>query len=243
MAFTTLLLDAAEAHQLGFQDAGSLAADGIFELHDEVQFWLVLVLAGVTWMCASIIASNSPISAKQVSHGTALEVVWTVTPALLLLTIAYPSFALLYLLDEVVTPVLTVKVLGSQWFWSYELADLVSAEGDVVSFDSYLVAEPMLAPGQLRLLAVDAPLVLPVWTHVRLLVTANDVIHDFAVPALGLKLDACPGRLNQTSVLIEREGVYYGQCSELCGVWHGFMPIQVVAVSMEAFLGWVTASL
>jgi len=111
-----LLLDAAEAHQLGFQDAGSLAADGIFELHDEVQYWLVLVLTGVTWMCASIIASNSPIAAKQVSHGTALEVVWTVTPALLLLTIAYPSFALLYLLDEVVTPVLTVKVLGQQWF-------------------------------------------------------------------------------------------------------------------------------
>lgn len=133
---------------------------------------------------------------------------------MVLLAIALPSFRLLYLLDEVVLPGLTIKAVGHQWYWSYEYSDYITSEGDVVEYDSYLVPESDLELGELRLLQVDSPLVLPVDTSVRVIVTATDVIHDFAVPSLGLKLDAVPGRLNQASLIGQRTGTFYGQCSE-----------------------------
>ncbi|KAH0446138.1 hypothetical protein IEQ34_025025 [Dendrobium chrysotoxum] len=158
------------------------------------------------------------------------------TSALVLIAIAFPSFKLLYLMDEVLSPSMTVKVAGHQWYWSYEDSDFLN---ESIEFDSYMVPETDLEDGQLRLLDVDNRVVVPIDTHIRFLFTGADVIHDFAVPSLGLKIDAVPGRLNQTSVLIEREGVFYGQCSEICGVYHGFMPIAVEAVTPEKDLAWI----
>lgn len=149
---------------------------------------------------------------------TILELVWTITPALILIAIAFPSFKLLYTLDEVIDPALTVKVTGHQWYWSYEFSDMLSESGSSIEFDSYTVPEADLEDGQLRLLDVTDRLIVPVNTHIRFIVTSTDVIHDWAVPSLGIKVDATPGRLNQTSALIEREGVFYGQCSEICGL-------------------------
>lgn len=152
---------------------------------------------------------------------TLIELIWTITPAFVLIAIAFPSFKLLYLMDEVIDPAMTIKALGHQWYWSYEYSDFVNEDGESIEFDSYLVPTDDLEEGQLRLLEVDNRVVVPVGTHIRFIVTGADVIHSFAVPSLGLKIDAIPGRLNQTSVLVEREGVYYGQCSEICGVHHG----------------------
>jgi len=130
-----------------------------------------------------------------------------------------------------------------QWYWSYEYSDFINADGDSLEFDSYMVPESDLELGQLRLLDVDNRVLVPVDTHIRFIVTGQDVIHDFAVPALGVKIDAVPGRLNQTSVIIQREGVYYGQCSEICGVYHGFMPVVIEAVSLEKYLTWLDSQL
>ena len=173
---------------------------------------------------------------------TLLELVWTITPAFVLIAIAFPSFKLLYMMDEVIAPSLTVKVVGHQWYWSYEMSDFITESGDSIEFDSYMVPESDLELGQFRLLDVDNPLVVPADCHVRLIVTGADVLHSYAVPSLGLKLDAIPGRLNQVSFLAEREGIYYGQCSEICGVWHGFMPITIDAVSTPDFLVWVDSN-
>lgn len=139
-------------------------------------------------------------------------------------------------MDEVLSPTLTIKVVGHQWYWSYEYSDFITESGDTIDFDSYMIPESDLELGQFRLLDVDNKLVVPVDCHIRLIVTGSDVIHSFAVPSLGIKLDCVPGRLNQVSFLLEREGIFYGQCSELCGVWHGFMPIAVEGVSSNDFL-------
>lgn len=175
-----------------------------------------------------------------VVHGTILEIVWTIAPAFILVAIAVPSFALLYAIDEVIEPTLTIKVVGHQWYWSYEYSDY--EKGDLM-FDSYMVNEENLSEGRLRLLEVDRKLWLPTYTHIRVLVTSADVIHSWAVPSLGVKMDALPGRLNQISMFIKREGLFFGQCSELCGVNHGFMPIAVKAVPIELFNFWVNFNL
>lgn len=141
---------------------------------------------------------------------TLIETVWTILPALVLIAIAFPSFRLLYLLDEVISPTITIKVSGHQWYWSYEYSDYVTDSGDAIEFDSYMIPESDLELGQFRLLDVDNKMVVPTDTHIRLIVTATDVLHSFGVPSLGLKLDACPGRLNQASVLIDRQGTFYG---------------------------------
>ena len=217
--------DAPEPWQLGFQDGASPSYEGIVELHDQIMFYLVIILLGVSWVLSSVIlnfnSNSNKIVHKYHNHGTLIELIWTITPALVLIAIAFPSFKLLYLMDEVIDPAMTIKALGHQWYWSYEYSDFVNEDGESIEFDSYLVPTDELEEGQLRLLEVDNRVVVPVGTHIRFIVTGADVIHSFAVPALGLKINAIPGRLNQTSVLVEREGVYYGQCSEICGVHHG----------------------
>jgi len=157
--------------------------------------------------------------------------------------IAIPSFALLYAADELVDPAMTIKVVGHQWYWSYEYSDYETEEGESLNFDSYLVAEDDLATGSLRLLEVDNRVVVPTNTHIRVIVTAADVLHCWAVPSFGFKIDACPGRLNQSSIYVQREGVYYGQCSEICGVNHGFMPIVVEAVALNDYVSWISNKL
>lgn len=142
---------------------------------------------------------------------------------------------------EVISPSMTIKVVGHQWYWSYEYSDLLTEDGEAVEFDSYMVPDSDLEDGALRLLEVDNRVVIPVDTHVRFVVTGGDVIHDFAVPSLGLKIDATPGRLNQTSVLAQRTGLFAGQCSELCGVYHAFMPISIEVVELDDYLVWLDA--
>jgi len=235
--------DAPEPWKIGFQDGASPTFEGITELHDSIFFYLVIIGFGVTWFLASVVinynSNSSPLSHKYYNHGTLIELVWTVTPAFILIAIAFPSFKLLYLMDEVISPAMTVKVVGHQWYWSYEYSDFVNEEGDAIEFDSYIIPDSDLEDGQLRLLEVDNRVVIPVDTHVRFVVTGADVIHDWAVPALGIKIDATPGRLNQVSVIAQREGVFYGQCSELCGTYHAFMPIAVEAVSLDKYLVWL----
>lgn len=186
------------------------------------------------------------ISHKFLTHGTTLEIIWTITPAIILVLIAGPSFKLIYLMDEVIDPAVTLKVIGHQWYWSYEYSDYADQNGTSIEFDSYMVPTDALEQGQFRLLEVDQKVQVPVNTHVRVIITGADVIHSWCVPSLGVKLDAIPGRLNQTGFLASREGIYYGQCSEICGANHSFMPIVVEAVSLDSYCmfvdGWLQNS-
>lgn len=244
--FKIIFNDAPQPWQIGFQDSAAPGFTGIVELHNTIFFYLVVISVGVFWVLGSIIyyynSNKSPIVHKYLNHGTLIELIWTITPALVLIAIAFPSFRLLYLLDEVISPTITIKVVGHQWYWSYEYSDYVNESGESIEFDSYMIPESDLELGQFRLLDVDNKVIVPVDTHIRLIVTGADVIHSWAVPSLGIKIDAVPGRLNQTSILAERTGVFYGQCSEICGVWHGFMPIAVEAVSVQDYLAWINSN-
>nr|YP_009175054.1 cytochrome c oxidase subunit 2 [Tricholoma matsutake]AGC15252.1 cytochrome c oxidase subunit 2 [Tricholoma matsutake]QIC20160.1 cytochrome c oxidase subunit 2 [Tricholoma matsutake]UIX25258.1 cytochrome c oxidase subunit 2 [Tricholoma matsutake]UIX25288.1 cytochrome c oxidase subunit 2 [Tricholoma matsutake]UIX25316.1 cytochrome c oxidase subunit 2 [Tricholoma matsutake] len=244
--FNPIFNDVAQPWQLGFQDSGAPGFTGLVTLHNTVGFYLVVICFAVFWFIFSIMynynSNNNPIAHKYLTHGTVLELIWTISPALILIAIAFPSFRLLYLMDEVISPTLTIKVVGHQWYWSYEYSDFITDSGESIEFDSYMIPDSDLELGQFRLLDVDNKLIIPVDCHIRLIVTGSDVIHSYAVPSLGLKLDCVPGRLNQVSFLAERAGTFYGQCSEICGVWHGFMPIVVEAVSSTDFLVWIDSA-
>lgn len=227
---------------LSLQDSASPIFEGITELHGTLIFYLILIALSVFWVLFSIIISftNNKFSLKYLTHGTILELIWTITPAFILIAIAFPSFRLLYLLDEVLIPALTIKIIGNQWYWTVEYSDYSTLNNNPINFDVYIIPENDLVNGDLRLLSVDNNIVLPVGTHVRFIVTGSDVIHNFACPSLGLKVDAIPGRLNQASTLLQRTGWFYGQCSELCGVYHSFIPICIQSVNLEEFLLWLT---
>jgi cytochrome c oxidase subunit 2 len=239
-------MDSPEPWQIGFQDPATPIAQGIQDLHNDIFFFMVFILTFVVWMLGRTLwhfqESKNPIPTK-IIHGTTIEVAWTVTPSLILMIIAIPSFALLYSMDEVVDPAVTVKAIGHQWYWSYEYSDYTTSDNQSILFDSYMIPEDDLEIGQLRLLEVDHRVVLPIHTHVRMIITAADVLHSWAVPSLGVKCDAVPGRLNQTSLFLNREGVFYGQCSEICGTNHGFMPIVVEGVSLEDYISWISNKL
>lgn len=227
---------------LYFQDSATPQMEGLIELHDNIMFYLVIILFGVAWIMLSIIrnfSNKNSISHKYLNHGTVIELVWTITPALILILIAFPSFKLLYLMDEVSDPSMSVLAEGHQWYWSYQYPDFLNKEDDFIDYDSYLVPESDLENGSLRLLEVDNRVILPEQTHVRFIVTAADVIHSYACPSLGIKCDAYPGRLNQASVYINRPGVFFGQCSEICGILHSSMPIAIESVSIEKFVSWL----
>lgn len=246
LIFNTIFNDAPQPWQIGFQDSAAPGFTGIVELHNTIFFYLVVISVGVFWVLGSIIYyynfKKSPIVHKYLNHGTLIELIWTITPAFILIAIAFPSFRLLYLLDEVISPTITIKVVGHQWYWSYEYSDYINESGEAIEFDSYMIPESDLELGQFRLLDVDNKVIVPTDTHIRLIVTGSDVIHSFAVPSLGVKIDCVPGRLNQTSILAERTGTFYGQCSEICGVYHGFMPIAIEAVSVQDYLAWIDAA-
>nr|QCS26203.1 cytochrome c oxidase subunit 2 [Acanthothecis fontana] len=228
---------------LYFQDSATPQMEGLAELHDNLMFYLVIILFAVGWILFSIVrtftSTLKPVSHKYVQHGTLIELIWTLTPALILMLIAFPSFKLLYLMDEITDPSMSVLAEGHQWYWTVQYPDFLNSDEDFIEFDSYLVPESDLGEGALRMLEVDNRIILPELTHVRFIVTAADVIHSFACPALGIKCDAYPGRLNQVSVLVNREGTFYGQCSEICGVLHSSMPIVIESVSIEKFLAWL----
>lgn len=192
----------------------------------------LFVMALLVYVCVRFSAKRNPVPSKT-SHNTLIEIVWTLAPALILVAMAFPSVRLLIDQDTIPEGDLTIKATGNQWSWSYEYPD----HGDL-AFDSYMVPEEDLQPGQPRLLATDEPVVVPVDKTVRVIVTAADVIHSWAIPAFGIKMDAVPGRINETWFKADREGTYYGQCSELCGVDHAFMPIEIKVVSESAFNAW-----
>ena len=226
-----------------FQNSATPQMEGLVELHDNILFYLVIILFAVGWMLTSILKKHSnlqlSIPSKHVNHGTLVELIWTITPALILILIAFPSFKLLYLMDEISDPAMAILAEGHQWYWSYQYPDFLNSELDFIEFDSYLIPESDLEQGRLRMLEVDNRVIVPELTHVRFIITAADVIHSFACPSLGIKCDAYPGRLNQVSVFINREGTFYGQCSEICGVLHSSMPIVIESVSVEKFLSWL----
>jgi len=235
--------DAASPWQLGFQDPATPVMEGIINFHNDLMFFIVILAIFVTYIlgrCLYFFEEKKNKISSNVVHGTTLEIIWTITPAIILMIIAVPSFSLLYSVDEIIDPAITLKVIGHQWYWSYEYSDYVTQHGDSIEFDSYMIPESDLQQGQLRLLEVDNRVVLPINTHIRVVVTSTDVLHCWAIPSFATKLDACPGRLNQTSLYIKREGTYYGQCSEICGINHGFMPIVVNAVSLNDYIDWIS---
>lgn len=175
----------------------------------------------------------NPVPSKT-SHNTIIEVIWTAVPVIILLFIAFPSIKLLYFMDSSIQGEMTVKVTGNQWYWTYAYPD-----HDNIEFESRMIQEKDLKPGQIRLLDVDNRLIVPVDTKIKFIITATDVLHSWAMPAFGIKRDAVPGRLNETWAQIEKEGVYYGQCSEICGKDHGFMPISVQVVPKDQFNAWI----
>ena len=197
-------------------------------------FIIVIIAVLVLWLIISAVTNKYYY--KYLVHGTIIEIVWTIIPAIILLFIAFPSLQLLYSLDEITDPSLTIKAIGHQWYWSYEYSDI---EEGSIEFDSYMIPSSDLEVGDLRLLEADNRIVVPLNTEVRIVITGADVIHCFTVPSLGVKADAVPGKLNQVGFLVKRPGVYYGQCSEICGSDHSFMPIVVQAVSQEKFVNWV----
>jgi cytochrome c oxidase subunit 2 len=226
--------------QIGFQEAATPVMERTLAFNDLV-FVVVtgiglLVFALIAYVLTRFNARRNP-TPTRTTHNTLLEFVWTVVPIFVVVAIAVPSVRLLYLQDVIPEVDMTIKAIGHQWYWSYEYPD----HGGF-GFDATMKQEADLAPGEPRLLATDTTVVLPVDTTVRILLTSDDVLHAWTVPAFGVKKDAVPGRTVEMWVRVEREGTYYGQCSELCGVYHGFMPIQVEVVSKERFAAWVAAA-
>lgn len=237
--------DAAEPWQCGVQDPATPVMEGMMYFSNYLVFFMIFIGTTVFWLLYQIIVKfNQKANPKPIkfNHSSILEIIWTIIPAVILVFIAIPSFALLYSIDELIDPEVTLKVVGHQWYWSYEFSDekLVGSKG--LNFDSYMVnTSDINYKKPLRLLEVDNKVYLPTNTHIRLLITSADVLHSWCVPSFGIKLDACPGRLSQTSLFIKRPGVFYGQCSEICGVNHGFMPICVEAVKPASFAKWIFA--
>jgi cytochrome c oxidase subunit 2 len=228
--------DASESWQLGLQDPATPIMESMLFFHNYLMMFLLAIGVFVSWMIIVVFRlfdEKTSLKAQKFSHDSLLETFWTIVPAIILLFISIPSFALLYSLDELINPLLTLKIIGHQWYWSYEYSDYFLGNVELpqdenleerLNFDSYMIATSDLTRGALRLLEVDNRSVLPISTHIRLIGTAADVLHSWSIPSFGIKIDACPGRLSQGSLFIKREGVYYGQCSEICGVNHGFMP-------------------
>nr|ADO24542.1 cytochrome oxidase subunit II [Gymnothorax hepaticus] len=217
--------------QLGFQDAASPVMEELLHFHDHALMIVFLISTLVLYIIVAMVTTT--LTDAYILDSQEIEIVWTVLPAIILILIALPSLRILYLMDEINDPHLTIKAIGHQWYWSYEYTDY-----EDLGFDSYMIPTQDLAPGQFRLLETDHRMVVPMESPVRVLVTAEDVLHSWAVPALGVKMDAVPGRLNQTAFIAARPGVYYGQCSEICGANHSFMPIVVEAVPLPHFEAW-----
>nr|AIG23360.1 cytochrome c oxidase subunit II [Parantechinus apicalis] len=217
--------------QLGFQDATSPIMEELMYFHDHTLMIVFLISSLVLYvlmlMLTTKLTHTSTMDAQEV------ETIWTIMPAVILVLIALPSLRILYMMDEIFNPYITVKAMGHQWYWSYEYTDY-----EDLSFDSYMVPTQDLNPGQLRLLEVDNRMVLPMELPIRMLISSEDVLHAWAVPSLGLKADAIPGRLNQATLTSTRPGVYFGQCSEICGSNHSFMPIVLEMSTLKYFEKW-----
>jgi cytochrome c oxidase subunit II len=224
--------------QLGFQNAASETMRNIVDFHDKLLLPIIIaisvfVLFLMIYACVRFRASRNP-NPSTTTHNVAIEVLWTLIPCLILIIIAVPSFKILYSQDTIPKADVTIKAVGYQWYWGYEYPD------ENIIFDSYMIETKDLKVGQPRLLAVDNEVIVPVNKVVKVLITANDVLHAWALPSFGVKRDAVPGRINETWFKADKEGTYYGQCSELCGIKHAFMPITVKVVSNEEYKEWLS---
>ena len=224
--------------QLGFQNPASDGMRDIVNFHNNLLLPIIIaisvfVLFLMLYACVRFRASANPNPSKR-THNVTVEILWTLIPCLILIVMAVPSFKILYKQDTIPKADLTIKAVGYQWYWGYEYPD------ENIIFDSYMIEEKDLKADQPRLLSVDNEVVVPVNKVVKVLITANDVLHAWALPAFGVKRDAVPGRINETWFKAEKEGTYYGQCSELCGIKHAFMPITVKVVSEEDYQEWLS---
>nr|ABY55947.1 cytochrome oxidase subunit II [Pterostichus caudicalis] len=218
---------------LSLQDSTSPLMEQLMFFHDHTLMILMMITMMVSYLMMSLFF-NKYIN-RLLLEGQMIEVIWTILPAITLVFIALPSLKLLYLLDEVSNPSITLKSIGHQWYWSYEYSDFKKIE-----FDSYMIPTNELKNNMFRLLDVDNRIILPFNTQIRVLVTAMDVIHSWTIPALGVKIDATPGRLNQTNFFMNRSGLFYGQCSEICGANHSFMPIVIESIPTNTFVKWIS---
>nr|YP_009504360.1 cytochrome c oxidase subunit II [Graphomya rufitibia]AWX64107.1 cytochrome c oxidase subunit II [Graphomya rufitibia] len=218
---------------LGLQDSASPLMEQLIFFHDHSLMILVMITTLVGYLMITLFF-NKYIN-RYLLHGQTIEIIWTILPAIILLFIALPSLRLLYLLDEINEPSVTVKAIGHQWYWSYEYSDFNNIE-----FDSYMIPTNELSMNGFRLLDVDNRITLPMNLQIRILVTAADVIHSWTIPSLGVKVDGTPGRLNQTNFLINRPGLFFGQCSEICGANHSFMPIVIESIPVNYFIKWIS---
>nr|WNO18593.1 cytochrome c oxidase subunit II [Paralepetopsis sp.] len=217
---------------ISFSDASSPVMEQLIFFHDHAMVTLLLIGCLVNYWMVFLVCSRS--FNRFDLDSQLVETTWTVLPSIILMLLALPSLRLLYILDELGSCFLTIKCIGHQWYWSYEYSDFLHVE-----FDSYMKASSDLSLGEYRLLEVDNRVVVPVGHGVRVLVSSEDVLHSWTVPTLGVKVDAVPGRLNQLSFYVTRPGVFYGQCSEICGANHSFMPICIEAVTLEAYVSWL----
>nr|ALO77388.1 cytochrome c oxidase subunit 2 [Agrilus sp. AGR01] len=214
-------------------DSSSPLMEQLIFFHDHTLSILLMITVLVSYLMMELLF-NKQIN-RFLLEGQTVEIIWTILPAMTLIFIAMPSLQLLYLIDEVKNPLISIKTVGHQWYWSYEYSDFKNLE-----FDSYMVPTQEMNNHHFRLLDVDNRTIVPFNAQIRLLVTAADVIHSWTIPSLGMKIDATPGRLNQISFLINRSGLFFGQCSEICGANHSFMPIVVESVSPQAFIKWIS---
>jgi len=221
--------------QLIFQDAATPIILQIISFHDYALVILTLVITIVAY--AIILLITNKYTSRVTRDAQQIETVWTILPAITLIFLAIPSLRLLYLTDEINSPSVTIKAIGHQWYWRYEYSDFPN-----IQFDSYIVPTSELNRGEYRLLEVDNRIVVPIQLEIRLLVTAADVIHSWTIPSLGVKVDAVPGRLNQLGFTVNRPGVFYGQCSEICGANHSFIPIAIEVVDTKSFINWTNTA-
>nr|ADA77359.1 cytochrome oxidase subunit II [Phorticella sp. K1 AY-2009] len=221
---------------LGLQDSASPLMEQLIFFHDHALLILVMITVLVGYLMFMLFFNNY--INRFLLHGQLIEMIWTILPAIILLFIAFPSLRLLYLLDEINEPSVTLKSIGHQWYWSYEYSDFHDIE-----FDSYMIPTNELATDGFRLLDVDNRVVLPMNSQIRILVTAADVIHSWTVPAFGVKVDGTPGRLNQTNFFMNRPGLFYGQCSEIRGANHSIMPLVIESVPVNYFTNWISKNI
>nr|ASU53243.1 cytochrome oxidase subunit II [Periphyllus sp. ZMIOZ 26352] len=216
--------------KLSFQNSNSPLMEQLIFFHDHTIFIILMIMFMITYMMMFII-KNKFINIK-ISENQLIEFIWTTIPPIILIFIALPSLHLLYLMDEIKSPIMTIKIFGHQWFWSYEYSDFFNIE-----FDSYMTNT--MEKQSFRLIEVDNKTILPYKFNIRLLISSDDVIHSWTIPSLAIKIDAIPGRMNQINLFMNRPGIYFGQCSEICGINHSFMPIQIESINLNKFIYWI----
>nr|YP_010500035.1 cytochrome c oxidase subunit II [Cryptocephalus dimidiatipennis]UWV18199.1 cytochrome c oxidase subunit II [Cryptocephalus dimidiatipennis] len=218
------------------QDSASPLMEQLSFFHDHALMILIIITMTVSQLLINLFFNK--FIHRYLLEGQLIEIIWTVLPAIILVFIAIPSLRLIYMMDEISNPLVTIKIIGHQWYWSYEYSDFKNIE-----FDSYMIPNEESKMFNFRLLDVDNRLVIPLNTQVRLLISSADVIHSWTIPSMGVKIDATPGRLNQASIMVNRPGLFYGQCSEICGTNHSFMPIVIESTTQNHFIKWISKNI